>query len=58
MILNLLVFIERVIVFHWKTNVLFGSYLIENVEILERLIELTDDEKKFTILVFNQKVKV
>lgn len=57
-LLNLLSFAERVLVFHWKTNTVFGSYLIENSEMFDRILDLTDDEEKFTILVFNEKVKV
>lgn len=57
-ILNLFLFIEKVLVFHWKNNVVFSTYLIENQEMFERLIELTDDEEKFTILVFNEKLNI
>ena len=53
-ILNLLMFAEKVLVFHWKSNSLFGTYIIENVDLFERLLDLGDNQDKLAVQLFNK----
>ena len=51
-------FIEKMLVFNWKTNTLLGAFLILNVKRYERLKKFGKNKNKLAFMLFADKSQI